>query len=81
MRAKNWPYSKIVAWLASEQNVTAGRETLRQFCCVRKIKKGGNQASKPPRAISPRQKQRPTTSSTGKKLFEYDDSKPIEIKR
>lgn len=75
MRAQNWPYRKIVAWLASEENTIVGRETLRQFCLVRDIPKGKFKHRPLATPPSPRKHRNPQRTS----IFEFTDDGPIEL--
>lgn len=84
MRAANWPYSRIARWLQEEKGVSISREAVRQFCAVRGILKGNPCPSASPSHVNsimsesvPRvRRQRAKT-----RLFDYDDSQPIERKR
>ncbi|MEO0510827.1 MAG: hypothetical protein AAF065_13325 [Verrucomicrobiota bacterium] len=75
MRAQNWPYRKILAWLASEESTTVGRETLRQFCLVRGITKGKPKQRPLPTPLKPKKHRNPKKTP----VFEYTDDGPIEL--
>lgn len=78
-RAKNWPYRRIIQWLSDEKRITVAYETLRQFCRVRGI-------SKKPAITIPQHRivsvQKAHISKPKKKrIFEYTDDGPINIRR
>jgi len=80
MRRNNWPYRKIALWLMAEKNITISHEAVRKFCLVRNIRKG-----KDPVPVARENRTLPV-SQPQKRLrknrqFNYDDSKPIQVKR
>jgi len=72
MRSQNWPYGRIASWLATEKYLTMHNDSIRRFCIRRGITKG---KKSPPASLKQSVRSKP------KKLFEYDDSKPIETRR
>lgn len=84
MRAANWPYSRIAEWLQEEKGVGISREAVRQFCAVRGILKGipnpPGSVTEPPLTVA-RSVPRIRRQRAKAKLFDYDDSQPIERKR
>lgn len=73
MRSLNWPYQKIIDWLQHKEGYKAGRETLRQFCIVRGIRKGQQHRRSLQNASNPQSKpQQPIA-----KKFTYKDNVPI----
>jgi len=85
MRAAKWPHQRIADWLQSEQQFSISAEAVRQFCKVRGILKPKGKITPSPRSkrgSSPRPKTIGSTTPNKKaKLFEYDDTKPIQIRR
>jgi len=84
MRAASWPYLRISKWFSNEEQFKISEEAIRQFCLVRGIEKS-EPTNKPSRA-RPRSKpvadpRRVASSTKPKKLFEYDDSQPIQTRR
>ncbi len=83
-RSKNWPYRKIADWLREQKGLVISKEAIRKFCLVRKISKG---ASKPKTVtttptLSLKRSKRPYYPKPRqpiKRIFEYDDSEPIDI--
>ena len=76
MRSQNWPYSRIVEWLALYAQISVTKEAVRKFCLVRGIQK--NSPSRP--NSQARQKSQPVPKRK-MKIFEYKDGGPIQTKR
>ena len=85
MRTAKWPHQQIAKWLQTEQHFTISAEAVRQFCKVRGILKPMGATQLAPRSQRERgsknKPRKPPTSEKNRRLFEYDDSKPIQIKR
>jgi len=85
MRAAKWPYQRIANWLWEESQFKITAEAVRQFCQVREIRKGKKNQTMPTQNPKRRCKLVPKPESTStlkkEKLFEYDDSKPIQTRR
>ena len=73
MRALNWPYGKIVAWLGKHRNCPVSGEAVRQFCLIRGIAKGAA-------ASTAKRSETRRTEEKKKPLFEYKASQPIPRK-
>lgn len=75
MRASNWPFQKISAWLAYQHQIIISKEAVRQFCKIRRI---GNTTSD---ILS---NSCPAATCIHEKLsskFEFDDSLPIKTRK
>jgi hypothetical protein len=75
MRASNWPFLKIAAWLDEHHQINVSKEAVRQFCKVRGIGQVSRMAEQPSsRPIQP-------IPNKNTQKFEFDDSCPIRTKR
>ena len=86
MRQKAWPYKRIAQWLWEKKGITISSEAIRQFCCVRGIiknvgSKNSEKSSAHNASHRPSSKASVLKKVTVDRVFEYDDSKPIEIDR
>ena len=76
MRELEWPNNQIAKWLYEEKQIKVSGEAVRKFCRTRKIVKGQIYRTPSPRKVAHERK----PISSKKRVFEYDDTKPIEIK-
>ena len=82
MRKQQWPYRKIMEWLADE-GIAIAYEPLRKFCLRRGIADGSSskrptrsRSAKQPSPSPPEVADEPTT-----RIFRYDDSQPIQTRK
>ncbi len=84
MRTQEWPYRRIADWLRNNKEITISAEAVRQFCKVRDISKGNSERqpkARPSRTPTKPLKQNryPKPKTPVKRIFEYDDTEPIDI--
>ncbi len=71
MRAKSWPYQRIVEWLQTHADLTISAEAVRKYCLTREITKAGEKRRTIPKPTS-------TVREPESDIkFSYQDSGPI----
>ena len=79
MRAAKWPYRRIAKWLKDEKQHQISVTAIRNFCLIREITKPGSDPLRKSKSEGKRLPSNPTKTSPKKKLFDYDDSGPINL--
>ncbi|MGK0189806.1 MAG: hypothetical protein ACI9R3_005624 [Verrucomicrobiales bacterium] len=78
MRKCRWPYRRIAEWLHTERNVSATAATVRSFCRVRGIRKGTSVTQRTNTTSRSNTAPPDRPNSGGGKIFDFDESKPME---
>ena len=82
MRKSRWPYRKISEWLRVEKGIQISYEGVRKFCLVRKIRKRPTPLARSDQRAQPvDQHDVVSQPQESGKLFSYDDSKPIDVRK
>ncbi|WP_411845711.1 hypothetical protein AAFN60_19035 [Roseibacillus persicicus] len=79
MRAAKWPYRRIAKWLEDEKQHQISVTAIRNFCLIREIAKPGSEPFRKSKSEGTRLPSNPEKDNPKKKLFDYDDSGPINL--
>ncbi|WP_309383972.1 hypothetical protein [Cerasicoccus frondis] len=81
MRRQLWPYTRIAQWLLDQHGLQISDVAIRKFCNRRGIPKGNASNQPTPRTPAKRSLEPLRPRKPVKRIFDFDENKPLEIHR